>query len=262
MKQDIKPIKSTVLRMGAVLSIALVLGACSDNDDSSSMDGDDPMAAVSDDSMMALPAAFDVMVTNITAGQPISPILVGLHSDAYKSFSTGSPASVSLENLAESGDNSSLMSDWNAADAVYTTASGNGVIVPGDNETVTLELDQGDLTSSAGLSISVLTMLVNTNDAIAALNSQALASMEVGDSQSFTALTYDSGTEANSETAESIPGPAGGGEGYNATRDDLRDEVYVHAGVVTASDGLATSTLSQIHKWDHPGVRISVTRIQ
>ena len=50
---------------------------------------------------------------------------------------------------------------------------------------------------------------------------------------------WDSGTEANSETAATIPGPAGGGEGFNATRDDS-DTVSFHSGVISQDDGLTS----------------------
>ncbi|HFQ61119.1 MAG TPA: hypothetical protein ENK39_02315, partial [Epsilonproteobacteria bacterium] len=74
-------------------------------------------------------------------------------------------------------------------------------------------------------------------------------------------VTYDAGTEANSELASTIPGPAGGGEGFNAARDD-KDFVSVHEGVVTKDDGLSTSALTQMHKWDNPAASVSIERVK
>ena len=42
---------------------------------------------------------------------------------------------------------------------------------------------------------------------------------------------YDAGTEGNNELAGTIPGPADGGEGFNAARDDV-NVVSRHSGVV------------------------------
>ena len=82
---------------------------------------------------------------------------------------------------------------------------------------------------------------------------------------SFNVLSYDSGTEANLETSDTVPGPAATGglqEGFNAARNDIRDAVYVHAGVVTRDDGLDDSALSEIHRWDHPAISVLVERMQ
>jgi hypothetical protein len=170
------------------------------------------------------------------------------------------PASEGLEILAEGGDNTMYLADADASDEVYTTASGAGIVMPGASETITVEVAESDLGT---LSFSVVSMFVNTNDAIAAVNGRSIADMEVNDTMRFTALSYDTGTEANTETADTMPGPAAAGgvqEGFNAARDDVRDAVYVHPGVVTQDDGLASSALTQAHKWDHPAIQVHIER--
>ena len=72
---------------------------------------------------------------------------------------------------------------------------------------------------------------------------------------------WDSGTELNDELAATIPGPAGGGEGFNTTRDDT-DVVSFHPGVISQDDGLATSALSGNHRFLNPGARITITRTE
>ena len=74
-------------------------------------------------------------------------------------------------------------------------------------------------------------------------------------------LLADAGTEVNSEAAGTMPGPADGGEGFNATRTDT-GYVAMHPGVVTVDDGLTNSVLTVQHKFDNPAVRIMVTRIE
>lgn len=200
-------------------------------------------------------AMFEVTATNLTLAQPLSPLAAIIHSSDASLMTIGEAASSGLELLAESGDNSELLDSIEGA----AEASGAGVIGPGASETVTLELDVEMLPSMV---LSVVTMLVNTNDAITAIDGVDISELSVGDTMTLTTIAYDSGTEANTETAATIPGPAGGGEGFNAARDDVRDQVTAHTGVVTADDGLTNSDLNQQHRWDNPVARISIMRVE
>jgi len=105
-----------------------------------------------------------------------------------------------------------------------------------------------------------VTMLVNTNDGFSGINQLAVGQLNVGESLEVRGVVYDAGTESNSEMAGTIPGPADGGEGFNALRDDRADQVTMHTGVVSADDGLAESILTQQHRFDNSAVSIRVTR--
>jgi len=85
--------------------------------------------------------------------------------------------------------------------------------------------------------------------------------LAVGESLMVATRAYDAGTEANSETSATVPGPAGGGTGFNVVRDDV-DRVSLHSGVVSNQDGLPTSALSDLQRFDNPTARIVVTRTQ
>ena len=104
-------------------------------------------------------------------------------------------------------------------------------------------------------------MLVNTNDAITAVQQVPLNSIAIGDSYPLMARAYDAGTEANTEAAGTIPGPADGGEGFNASRDDT-GSVRVHPGVISVDGGLEDSVLSEVHRFDNPVALFSLTRIE
>lgn len=202
-------------------------------------------------------ASFDVTVTNLTNAQPFSPVAVIAHNDGYSVFTIGAPATVGLEMLAEGGDNAMLLGDADADAAVLTTGSGAAPIGPGGSETVTIDVLESDL---PGLLISVSTMLVNTNDAITGVNGIDVSGLATGDTWTGRGPAYDAGTEANTELAGEIPGPAGGGEGFNAARDDRLDAVTMHSGVVSQDDGLATSALSGQHRFDNPVVMVRIER--
>jgi len=77
----------------------------------------------------------------------------------------------------------------------------------------------------------------------------------------LTANVYDAGTEINNEAPGTIPGPADGGEGFNADRSDNVNLVRGHGGVVSSADGLASSVLDQSHRFDNPAVMVTITRI-
>ncbi len=203
-------------------------------------------------------ASFDVSVTNLTGAQPLSPVAVIAHQDGYTVFVVGVSATVGLEELAEGGDNTALLSEADADANVVATASGAAPIGPAGSETINIEVLETDLPD---LLISVSTMLVNTNDAISGINGVAVGDMAVGDVVSLRAIAYDSGTEANTELAGEIPGPAGGGEGFNAARNDRVDMVAMHSGVISQDDGLATSDLTGQHRFDNPVSQIRIERI-
>lgn len=202
-------------------------------------------------------ANFTVTVVNLTNAQPLSPIAIIGHLSGYSVFSVGSAARPGLEELAEGGDNSSFVAEALANSAVLDAASGAAPIGPGGSDMASIGILDSDRPE---LRISVATMLVNTNDAFSGLNSVAVGDMAVGDVMAFNSIAYDAGTEADTEMAIHIPGPAGGGEGFNSLRDDDADRVSMHSGVVSQDDGLASSDLTEQHRFDNPAIRIRIER--
>ena len=236
------------LRLLLLLSGSYLVSAC-DNDSA-------PPPAPMTTTAPAM-ASFNVTVLNLTNAQPLSPVAVIAHQDGYSFFSIGSPATVGLEEMAEGGDNSALLAEADADAMVAVTASGAMPIGPGASEVVTVDLLESEL---PGTRISVATMLVNTNDAFSGLDAILVDSMAVGELLRFRSIAYDAGTEADSEQATAIPGPAGGGEGFNAARDDQADQVSMHSGVISRDDGFATSDLTEQHRFDNPVVEILIVR--
>lgn len=204
-------------------------------------------------------AIFEVTVVNGTLAQPLSPAAIIAHKEGFSAFTIGQPSSIGLEVLAEGGDNTQFISDAEADANVYETASADSPLGPGASKTITLEVDKNQLSE---MKVSVVSMLVNTNDAITALKGLDVSNLDVGENLTRRTLSYDTGTEANSELAGTIPGPADSGEGFNAARDDLADQVTAHGGVITSDDGLDASVLTMTHKWDNPVATITVHRVQ
>lgn len=196
-------------------------------------------------------ATYEVSFINVTNNQPLSPPAALIHDNGYRAWNIGSAASAEIEELAESGSPAALVAS--ATDALNMIAA-SGVIPPGASDTLTLVVDQTN-----HLSLTVATMLVNTNDAFTGVTGWNISDIAVGETAQVLAPIYDAGTEANDELASSIPGPAGGGEGFNPARESS-DQVTRHPGVVTQADGYAESALDESHRFDQGGVLIKVTR--
>ena len=221
------------------------------------------------DSVAAVPVApapppppvmqeFELEVVNLTNAQILSPIALVSHESSYQLFSIGDTASIGLEILAEGGDNTELLLEASADDAVLQAISGSGPVMPGATDLISITIAESAL---PGMRLSFATMLINTNDAITAAHGLNIENLEIGEAFTVSTLSYDSGTEANTEELGTIPGPADSGEGFNAERDDVIDIIRGHGGVVTQDDGLMTSILNQNHRWDNPVARVTIRRV-
>lgn len=236
------------------LAVAVTLTACSDGSSSRRAPVAPPVVEPVPEPIAT--KKFEISVSNLTVGQPLSPIVVFILDDTQpNAFAVGTPASDALELMAESGDNSGLLDSIDS----LGEASGAAPVGPGGSDSFELEVEADDDTA---LTLTVLAMLVNTNDAFTGVNGADISNLAAGASLVFRTPSYDSGTETNSEAAGTIPGPVDGGEGFNATRDDVADQVTMHGGVVTAADGFSSSVLGQQHRWDNPVTTVSIMRVQ
>lgn len=194
---------------------------------------------------------YKITFTNTTASQPFAPtaIIVQNQNSSFEAYSIGSSASVGLENLAEGGNPAILINEANAANVLYTSTL-SGIQTPGSSKTSTFTVNSGNL------NLTLLAMPVKTNDAFVGVKN---IDLNFTGTKTFNLNVYDAGTEANTESAATVPGLSG--EGFNPTRDDVRDAVSLHSGLVTADDGLATSGLSFSDKFDNPAARLIIERV-
>jgi hypothetical protein len=203
-------------------------------------------------------ASYNITVTNLTGNQPLSPLAAQLHSSEYSAWKVGAAASESLEVLAEGGDNSALLDAQSSY--VYSAVSGTGAVGPGASSMLTIEADvNSDMSSD--MKLTLISMLVNTNDAFIGKTGVDLSGLAVGETAKHYLPIYDAGTEANSELQGTIPGPADGGEGFNMTRDDV-DYVARHPGVVGVDQGYSESVLNSTHGFDAPAAILTITRTE
>ena len=229
--------KKSTIKLAKPLIIAslltLGLSACNDNDTP----------------VPPMEYSYSLTLTNLTYAQPLSPVAVSLHGDAQM-WQVGQAASIALEKLAEGGDNT----DFIALENNLAATTAQGPTLPGTS--VTLNISTMDPTATY---LTVATMLVNTNDAFSGLTGVDISTLTLNQEKSWRLNVYDAGTEQNNEAAGTIPGPADSGIGYDATRNDI-DLVGYHSGVVSKDDGLASSVLTQAHRFDNPAVKLTITR--
>jgi hypothetical protein len=236
-------------QLAMVLALSFALSACGDDKEIIKEVPVEVIVEVPAPIPDPVDVSYAVTITNLTNAQPLSPVAIVLHSSGHL-WQVGEVPSVELERMAEGGDNSGLLA------LGIASASSAGPIAPGGHETINVTIQ--DITNAT---LSVATMLVNTNDGFTGLNAWSLANLAVGDSWTTTANAYDAGTEINSEASGTMPGPADGGEGFNAMRADT-GYVAMHPGVVSSDDGLSTSVLTSMHKFDNPTIRITVMRTE
>jgi len=187
----------------------------------------------------------EITVTNLTYNQVFAPILGVSHFRTIQLFTAGEPASEGIALMAEAGDVSGIVDAVSGSDLVGATADSGGPLMPGKSVTFTLPSERFER-------LSLVSMLVNTNDAFLALDTVYVPRRK-GQSLTYFAKAYDAGSEINDELCANIPGPACGGEGASAA--DGEGFVHIHRGIHGVGD-LAAAT----YDWRNPVAKITITR--
>ena len=225
--------------LSALAAAALVTGPATADDD----DDDDGGAT----------KTWRVTVANITparaaagpaGSQPLSPPVFVVHSRKADVWSVGDIASHGVAAVAEDANNGVLESALASLPGVKTAFTGAGGPIPsGQSRTFTVE------TSGRFNRLSVVTMLVNTNDAFTGLDSERLS----GRRETFATMAYDAGSERNNELRSHIPGPCCNNP---FVRDPEGALIRPHEGI-TGRGQLAPS----VYDWDDPAARITIQRV-
>jgi hypothetical protein len=188
---------------------------------------------------------WQVTVENLTptGSQPLSPPLVVVHSGLADVWSVGSIANHGVAAIAEDANNVPLEEVLPQVPGVATvfTVPG-GPIPPGDSRSFEVE------TRGRFDRLSLLTMLVNTNDAFTGLDSRRIQ----GRGGVVETIAYDAGSERNNELAGFIPGPCCNNP---FVRDPEGALIRPHDGITGAGD-----LDPAIYDWPEPAARITITQ--
>lgn len=190
-------------------------------------------------------STYKVTVTNLTIGQVLSPPLLATHSSRVKVFDLGQPARPGVALIAEDGKTATLKSELMSQAGTKEVVVGAGGIQPGKSATYRIKTD------SRHPRLSIVTMLVSTNDGFTGLSGELVNGLARAQ---FLAPGYDAGSERNSESCRFVPGAP-------CSAHDARDTegaegfVSIHPGIHGQGD-----VPVQLYDWRNPVARVTVVR--
>ena len=176
--------------------------------------------------------------------QPLSPPLFVVHSSQADVWSVGEIASHPVAAIAEDANNAlaeSALARLRGVRHVFTGAG--GPIPSGASASYVVE------TRWDANRLSVVTMLVNTNDAFTGLDSLRLRD----ESLMRHTMAYDAGSERNNERTGFIPGPCCGNPFVRAPEGKL---IRHHPGITGRQD-----LDPDVYGWDDPVAKITIEPI-
>jgi Spondin_N len=190
---------------------------------------------------------WQVTVENLTpaGSQPLSPPLVVVHTPQADVWSVGTIANHGVAAIAEDANNTVLEQALPTVHGVRTVLTvPGGPIPPGASRTFEIEI------RGQAERFTLLTMLVNTNDAFTGLDSLRVP----GRGDVIETIAYDAGSERNNELAGFIPGPC-------CNNPFVRDP---EGALIRPHDGITgTGDLDPaIYDWPEPAARITITPAQ
>ncbi len=221
-------------------------------------------AAGVQESGAARTVTYEVTVTNITPGQPITPPLLVTHASDAGFFTVGHESSEQLRQLAENGNAEPLVQSMTGNDGILDVIQGTTPLVPANDPGQTgLAHSETFMVSASGghKYLSFASMLVCTNDGFAGIDGVRLPYYH---EKTVYAKAYDARTEMNTEDfADLVPpcqgaiGIASDDEGTGESNPEISEEgiVIPHPGITGDDD------LTDAHMWGGPVVKIDIVRM-
>jgi Spondin_N len=218
----------------------------------------------------ALAREYEVTITNLTSGQPLSPPVVATHHRNHAVFDVGEPASVGIREIAENGNNAPLLA-FLAADpfdefADFTETSTGPLVPPGTpgdamfDQSATVLVEAG----RRARRLSVATMLVCTNDGFTGVDGLKLPS-KIGRAKTVGTNGYDAFTELNTEDYANMVPPCQAliGDSSGEPGTGSSDPALAEGGVITHHAGIqgGADLKPEIHGWTNPVAEIRVKRV-
>lgn len=182
------------------------------------------------------------------ASQVLSPALVLAHTQRIDLFEVGHPASQAVEDVAEDAIAATGLSAFGGHPEVESVMRAPGAPIP-PGQMASFEIT----TQRNANRLSLVTMLVNTNDGFTGLDAVPLT----GARMEYMVEAYDAGTEVNDQLTASIPGPCCGDTDRNGTPEN--GVIHHHPGIQSGTGDLDPA------QWGWPMgpvARIIVERVQ
>ncbi|MBT8067028.1 MAG: spondin domain-containing protein [Gammaproteobacteria bacterium] len=208
---------------------------------------------------------YKVTITNLTAGQPLTPPILATHTTRTGFFTVGEPASEAIRQIAENGNGAVLLQALGADTQVHEVVTGAAPLVPANNPGNTGFESSATFTITAqgrARYLSYASMLICTNDGFTGLDSVRLPKHKT----TFYAAGYDARTEANTEDFADIVPPCQGLIGVSS--DDagtgMSNPLLAEDGIVIPHAGIngGSDLLPKAHGWSDPVAKIEIERIR
>ena len=208
---------------------------------------------------------YEVTITNLTPGQPITPPLLVTHAKDAGFFTVGEMANNGIQQLAENGNPEPLVEMLQGKSGIVDIVQGTVPLIPANDPGNTgLSHSETFVVSSEGNMryLSFASMLVCTNDGFAGIDSVKLPIKQM----TIYAEAYDARTEINTEDfADMVPpcqgaiGVTSDDEGTGASNPAIAEDgiIIPHPGIMGEED-----LLEKVHAWGNPVVKIDIVRMK
>lgn len=208
---------------------------------------------------------YKVTITNLTAGQPLTPPILATHTRKTGFFSVGEAASEGIRQIAENGNGAVLLQALGEDTQVHEVVAGSAPLVPANNPGNTGFQSSETFTISAhgrARYLSFASMLICTNDGFTGLDGIRLPRHKV---TVYTA-GYDARTEMNTEDFADIVPPCQGliGVATDAAGTGMSNPLLAESGVVIPHAGIngGIDLVPEVHNWSDPVTKIEIERVR
>lgn len=243
-----------------VISFSLLIWGCSEEVQSptASMDSEESMAMEEDEfqteshiGRYGSTVQYEVTLENLTpatgdiSSQPFSPPVLVTHKSGIRFFKRHHYASDELRQIAEDAVNGPMVEKLKNSKKVFDVVEGTGVIFPEGSDSFIIQAKRGFN------KLSLVCMLVNTNDAFAGIYKANLP--RYGEKEYYL-YAYDAGTEKNTELTDHIPGPCCGNP---LVRVPTHERIKRHRGIKGIGD-----LDPDVYGWHKKVAKLTIRRIK
>jgi len=242
-----------------IISFSVLIWSCSeetqsptaamDNEESTSLEEDEFAVDVGYMDYHKM-VEYEVTLQNLTpatgegSSQPFSPPVLATHKSGMRLFKVHRFASDELRQIAEDAVNGPMVEKLSNSKKVFEVVEGSEVIFPQGEVSFKIK------TKRKYRRLSLVSMLVNTNDAFTGISA---AKLPYRGEKVYYLYAYDAGTEKNTELIDHIPGPCCGNP---LVRIPTHEKIKVHRGISGIGD-----LDPEIYGWDKKVAKLTIRRI-
>lgn len=208
---------------------------------------------------------YKITITNLTAGQPITPPILVTHTIKTGIFTIGEAASEGIQQIAENGNGAPLLEALSDDSQVHEVVAGMAPLVPANNPGATGFGSSETFTITAhgkARYLSFASMLICTNDGFTGLDSIRLPNNR----KTVYSAAYDARTETNTEYLADIVPPCQGliGVFSEDMGTDTSNPMLAEDGIIIPHAGIngGIDLFPEVHGWGDPITKIEIERVR